>query len=54
MVQEAIGFFPASLIESHINNGFQFSIAFTERKRQLQDSMAIGNVELMQECFPKQ
>ena len=32
---------------------FQVFIAFTERKNKVPFSMAIGNGELMQECFPK-
>ena len=31
---------------------FQFSIPFTERKEQIPFSMAIGNVELVQEYCP--
>ena len=38
-----------SLITLH----FQFSIAFTEQKRQVPFCMAIGNVELVHGCFPK-
>ena len=32
---------------------FQLFIAFTERKKEVPFSMAIGNGELMHECFPK-
>ena len=32
---------------------FQLFIAFTERKKKVPFSMAIGNGELMHECFPK-
>ena len=32
---------------------FQLFIAFTERKVKVPFSMAIGNLELMHECFPK-
>ena len=32
---------------------FQLYIAFTERKQKVQFSIAIGNGELMYECFPK-
>ena len=32
---------------------FQLFIAFTEQKKKVSFSMAIGNGELMHECFPK-
>ena len=32
---------------------FQLFIAFTERKKKVPFSMAIGNGELMHDCFPK-
>ena len=32
---------------------FQLLIAFTEQIKKVPFSMAIGNVELLQECFPK-
>ena len=32
---------------------FQLLIAFTERKKKVPFSIAIGNRELMNECFPK-